>query len=135
MASHNHRFNHSHNDRILASTCCDPANPDELRQVEIEFQAQCEFNGGAPILCLSQFDHSTPGQTIIRDNRDLYMTLDNFKKLTFASMELLVLLTKQYQDSIVHDECGHKVSMEDATHVYDLIAEYIELLEDDCETN
>ena len=134
MAAHNHHINMSNNDRILASTCCDPANPDALRQVEVRFDAQIEFNGGAPILCLSQLDRSTSGQTIIYDNRDLYMNLVNFRKLTFTNLELLVLLTKQYQDSIVHDQCGHQVSLQDATHVYDLIAEYIELLEDDCES-
>lgn len=127
MASHNHN-------RILATTCCDPANPEELREVEIKFEAQCEFNGGAPILCLSQYERITPGQKILHDNRDLYMTLDNFIKLTFSSMEQLVHLTKQYQDSDVHDNCGHQVSMEDATRVYDLVGEYIELLEDDCES-
>lgn len=128
MASHNHN-------RILATTCCDPANPDELKEVEVKFEAQCEFNGGAPILCLNQLDHSTPGQTIIYDNRDLYMTLDNFKKLTFTSMKLLVTLTKQYQDAMLNDGCGQQESIEDAIHVYDLIAEYIETLEASNETN
>lgn len=127
MASHNYN-------RILATTCCDPDNPDELREVEIKFEAQCEFNGGAPILCLSQYERRTSGHKILHDNRDLYMTLDNFRKLTFMHMELLVHLSKQYQDSIVHDNCGHHVSMEEATHVYDLVGEYIELLEDDCES-
>ena len=134
MASHNHNINMPNGDRILASTCYDSANPDALRQVEVRIDAQMEFNGGAPILCLSQLDRSTPGQTVILESRDLYMNLVNFRKLTFTNLKLLVLLTKQYQDSIVRDQCGHQVSLQDATHVYDLIAEYIELLEDDCES-
>jgi hypothetical protein len=133
MGAHNHGIIIPENDRILASTCYDPANPDALRLVEVHVDAQIEFNGGAPILCLSQYDRSTPGQTVIYDNRDLYMNLDNFRKLVFANVELLVTITKQYQDSIVLDQCGHRVSLQqDATHVYDLITEYIDLLEDDC---
>ena len=128
MASHNHN-------RILATTCCDPANPEELKEVEVNFDAQIEFNCEAPILCLSQIDRSIPGQTLLLENRDLYMTLDNFKKLTFANIELLVLLTKQYQDAMLNDGCGQQESIEEAIHVYDLIGEYIETLEASNETN
>lgn len=130
MTSHNLHdvMSSTDNTRVFATTP-DPQYSDDLINVEVYFDGQVEMFDDAPIICLNQVNRDIPGQTILLESKDLYLSLSNFGKLIFTGVELYTVLSKQYVDSASMDAELKQLSIDERNHVAKLLQSYVAMLE------
>jgi hypothetical protein len=122
------------NARVFATTP-DPEYSDDLINVEVYFDGQVEMFDDAPIICLNQVNRDIPGQTILLESKDLYLSLSNFGKLIFTAVELFSVLSKQYVDVATMDSDHKQETIDNCNRVIKQLQSYVTSLEGTNETN
>jgi hypothetical protein len=130
MTSHNLHdvMSRTHNARVFATTP-DPEHSDDLINVEVYFDGQVEMFDDAPIICLNQVNREVPGQTVLLESKDLYLSLSNFGRLIFTGVELYTVLSKQFVDVASLDHELRHLYIDECNHVTKLVQSYVAMLE------
>ena len=119
----------------ISATTPDPDYIDDLINVEVNFSGEFEYFEGAPIVCLNHVRRDIPGQTVLLESKDLYLTLGNFGLLMFIGVELFTILSKQYVDVAAMDTDHKQETIDNCNRAIKQIQNYVTTLEGTNETN
>lgn len=119
----------------ISATTPDPDYIDDLINVEVNFSGEIECFEGAPIVCLNHVRRDIPGQTVLLESKDLYLTLGNFGLLMFIGVELFTILSKQYVDVAAMDTDHKQETIDNCNRAIKQIQNYVTTLEGTNETN
>ena len=119
----------------ISATTPDPDYIDDLINVEVNFSGEIEYFEGAPLVCLNHVRRDIPGQTILLESKDLYLSLSNFGKLIFTGVELFSVLSKQYVDVATMDSDHKQETIDNCNRVIKQLQSYVTSLEGTNETN
>ena len=119
----------------ISATTPDPDYIDDLINVEVNFTGEVECFDDAPIVCINQIRRDIPGQTILLESKDVYLTLGNFGNLIFTGAELFSVLSKQYVDVEAMDSDHKQASIDNCNRAIEQLQNYVTCLEASDATN
>ena len=124
MTKAKHQINSLH-EQIIQVSISDPEYPDDLIDVEIELDASINPADLEPVFGLTFLQQTDKGKLLLED-RDIYLSLNNFQAFSFSSCVLFAMVIKELSSQLKIDQTE---IIDQAKYVKEQLSELIDHLE------